>query len=153
MKKVLSFVAFLFLTGFSQAQSFNEKQALVQEFLASMERKSLEGIANTLHENVIQEMPFSPEWFPKKVDGKEELLQLFAPVAQNKSVKFINLKLRNMVDKNVVLAEFEGRITTADDIHYNNTYINLFTISEGKIIYIKEYFNPLILNQAFGPME
>ncbi len=48
---------------------------------------------------------------------------------------------------NVVIAEFDGDIRVAGTGRkYDNHYINVFTFrADGKLVHVKEFFNPLVL--------
>lgn len=56
-----------------------------------------------------------------------------------------------MLDLDWLLAEYRGEIDiAATGRAYNNHYCALFHIRNGQIVLFKEYFNPIILNEAFG---
>jgi len=56
-----------------------------------------------------------------------------------------------MLDPDCLLAEYCGEIDiAATGRAYNNHYCALFHIRNGQIVMFKEYFNPMILSEAFG---
>lgn len=56
-----------------------------------------------------------------------------------------------MIDPNWVLVEYRGQIEVlATDRSYNNHYCGLFQLHNGKICLFREYYNPIVLTEAFG---
>lgn len=51
-----------------------------------------------------------------------------------------------------VVAEFEGRATTFDGQPYNNQYCMVFTLSNGKIKHVHEYFCTKLADQVLWPL-
>jgi uncharacterized protein len=58
----------------------------------------------------------------------------------------LRMRDREMIvgeDGNTVFMECRGDYITTDGRPYNNVYIFKFTISDGKIRYVREYCNPV----------
>lgn len=57
----------------------------------------------------------------------------------------------SMRDPNRVLAEYRGEIEVlATGRPYNNHYCGLFHLHDGRITLFREYYNPIVLTEAFG---
>ncbi len=127
-------------------------ETVIEEFLDALEAKSLERLLNLWHENGVLIMPFSPEGFPTRLEGKEAIRHHYGSLPANwKFMCFPDRAFHFTTDPNRVWVEFCGKIKIkATGKSYNNAHVCLFTLRDGRIIEYKEYFNPLILLKAFG---
>ena len=51
-----------------------------------------------------------------------------------------------------VIVEFEGKATLANGAQYNNQYCMVFTMRDGKIQHVNEYFCTLLADQVLYPL-
>lgn len=64
---------------------------------------------------------------------------------------FPDLTIYPMLDPNWLLAEYRGEIdVAATGKAYNNRYCALFPLRDAYIVLFREYFNPIILSEAFS---
>jgi ketosteroid isomerase-like protein len=50
-----------------------------------------------------------------------------------------------------VIAEYRSDGLTRDGRPYRTTYISVFELRDGRIVLAREYFDPSVIAQAFGP--
>lgn len=120
----------------------------VRTFLRLLEAKDIAAWGELWAPEGRQDMPYAPPGFPATLEGKQRLLQHFSGLpAAMEYMRFPNLKLHALQDPNVVIAEFDGDIRVAGTGRkYDNHYINVFTFrADGKLVHVKEFFNPLVL--------
>ncbi|HVK98947.1 MAG TPA: nuclear transport factor 2 family protein [Dongiaceae bacterium] len=55
-------------------------------------------------------------------------------------------------EENRVVVEFEGNATTCDGKPYNNQYCMLFTLADGKIKQVNEYFCTILADEVLWPL-
>ncbi len=127
-------------------------EAVIEEFLDALEAKSIERLLNVWHENGVLIMPFSPEGFPTRIEGKQAIRHHYGSLPTNcKFMCFPDRAFHFTNDPNRVWVEFCGTIKVkATGKSYNNAHVCLFTLRDGRIIEYKEYSNPLILLNSFG---
>jgi uncharacterized protein len=132
-----------------------DAEAVINEFLDALEAMSIERFFNVWHDEGVQIMPYSPEGFPARIEGKAAIRRHCGNLLTNyKFVRFPDRFFHFTSDPNRVWAEFRSEIQIkATGKSYNNTYACLFTLRDGRIIEYKEYANPLILLNAFGSPE
>ena len=132
-----------------------DAEAVIEEFLDALEAMSIDRILNVWHDNGVQVMPYSPEGFPTRLEGKEAIGRKYVTlVAKYKSVRIPDRVFHFTNDPNHVWVEYRGEIQIkATGKSYNNTHVSLFTLRNGRIIECKEYSNPIILLKAFGNPE
>jgi uncharacterized protein len=127
--------------------------AQAHAFLDLLTAKDMTGWANLWADDAVQDMPFSPDGFPRQVDGKENLLKHYAKLPTNTGrMEFLDRILHPMADPHVVLMEYRGEIEIrATGRRYDNCYASLFVFDcSGRIQLLREYCNPVVLTEACG---
>ncbi len=124
---------------------------VVEQFFAALEAMDMEAFFALWAEEGRQEMPFAPQGFPTVLDGKAAIRRQYSglPDAYGKML-FPTLVIRPLVEEGWVLAEYRGEIEMLSGGTYHNRYCGLFLIEGGEIKLFREYFNPIILEEAFG---
>ncbi len=128
------------------------KQAVI-DFLESLEDKDMDKFASVWAEDAVQDMPFSPDGFPKRVEGKANLIQHYAawPETSGKANFTDELVFYPMQDSTMVFAEWRGNVEIIPTgRNYNQRYGGLFHVVDGKIELFREYYDPIVFQDAFG---
>jgi ketosteroid isomerase-like protein len=131
-----------------------DAEAVIEEFLDALEAMSIERFLNVWHEDGVQIMPLSPNGYPSRIEGKKAIRHQYNSVpTYYKSMRFQDRVFHFTNDPNRVWVEFRGEIQVkAADKSYNNTFVCLFTLCEGRIIEYKEYSSPFtLLNPLYRP--
>lgn len=125
----------------------------VLTFLGALEDKDMERLAGVWTEDSVQDMPFSPQGFPKRVAGRENLIRHYAawPKVSGKADFTSGLVFHPMQDPERVFAEWRGQveITTTGRL-YDQRYGGLFHVVGGRIALFREYYDPIVFMKAFG---
>lgn len=136
-------------TSFITEQEKN--RAAVERFFERLEAMDIKGFIEVWDERGVQEMPFAPEGFPKRVDGREAIFNQYKGLPENYTGMIFPRTIRATDDPQIFFVEYKGIINVkATDKPYNNDYVGKFEVVNGKIVRFTEYFNPIILQQAFG---
>ncbi len=128
------------------------KQAVI-DFLTSLEDKDMAQFASVWAEDAVQDMPFSPDGFPKRVEGKANLIQHYAawPETSGKANFTDELVFYPMQDATMIYAEWRGNVEIIPTGRiYNQQYGGLFKVVDGKIELFREYYDPIVFKYAFG---
>ncbi|MBE9048342.1 nuclear transport factor 2 family protein [Pleurocapsales cyanobacterium LEGE 10410] len=136
-------------------QSQQTKQAVI-DFLKSLEDKDMDKLASVWSEDAVQDMPFSPEGFPKRVEGKANLIQHYAawPEISGQANFTDNLVFYPMQDSTMVFAEWRGDVEIIPTgRQYKQRYGGLFYVVDGKIELFREYYDPIVFQYAFDLEE
>ncbi len=125
----------------------------VRRFLTSLENKDAQLLASVWADDAVQDMPFSPEGHPKRVTGKEAIVDLYAawPDVAGDADFTSELVFYPMQDPETVFAEFRGRVDVIPTgREYRQTYGGLFHVVDGRIRLFREYYDPAPFAWAFG---
>jgi ketosteroid isomerase-like protein len=136
----------------SYIQRQQTKQAVIN-FLTSLEEKDMDKFASVWAEDAVQDMPFSPEGFPKRVEGKANLIKHYAawPETSGKANFTEHLVFYPMQDSTMVFAEWRGDVEIIPTgRQYKQRYGGLFHVVDGKIELFREYYDPIVFKYAFG---
>jgi ketosteroid isomerase-like protein len=147
--------AMFIMSKFTVKTANADAEAVIEEFLDALEAGNIGQILNVWHDNGVQVMPYSPEGFPTRLEGKAAISHKYgALVAEYKSMRIPDRVFHFTHDPNRIWVEYRSEIQIkATGQSYHNTYVCLFTLRDGRIIECKEYSNPIILLKAFGNSE
>jgi len=114
---------------------------------------STEDFLDLFAEDVVFEFPYAPPGFPQRLDGRAMLaahLARFGPL-----LDFGQLDLKSIYPSgDTVVFEFscEGRGRNTG-VAYNQSYISVVTLQDGRIARYQDYWNPLVVLAALGGSE
>lgn len=125
-------------------------------------QRFIEGINDSWNVNVIRELisddflfviPFAPEWFQVRREGKEHALAFLDSVRELMDPENLHdLRIDTLAsDPGEVVVHYKSATRMKrTNLPYSNDYIGRFTVSNGKITYFGEYLDPIRFVIAFG---
>jgi uncharacterized protein len=127
-------------------------QAVVQDFLARLTERDLEGFLALFCEDAVMEMPFAPKGAPHQLVGMSQLRSFWTIVfASMQSMRFDDVDIDDLANSNRVVSFHRGEVTLADGSPYNNRYACLFELDvAGKIARYVEHYDSMIVVRSFG---
>ena len=135
--------------GYRQQQ---QTEQAVRDFLISLETKDMDAFAAVWAEDAVQDMPFSPAGFPKRVEGRENLIRHYAawPEISGRANFTNELVFYPMADPTMVFAEWRGVVEILPTGRlYEQQYGGLFHVVDGQIQLFREYYDPIVFSVAF----
>jgi len=140
-----------FLVAREAAATRDDNRRKVHTFFERLEAKDIDGFVALWAEDGAQIMPFAPEGFPKRLDGVAAIRRQYADLPKHfRSMKFRDLEIRDLTDPHEFFVTYHGDIELAAGGHYDNVYAGHFRVENGKIRVFYEYFDPNVLERAFG---
>jgi hypothetical protein len=138
------------ITKDDQIRQKNERT--VRDFLDLLSKKRMDTWLELWDKDGVQDMPYSPPGFPKRLEGKAAIAKHYSALPTNVGrMVFPDLVIYPMVDPNTLYAEYRGEIEVlATGKPYNNIYAGLFKFRNGKILLYREYYNPMVFTEAWG---
>jgi len=130
-----------------------DAEAVIEEFLDALEAMSIERFLAVWHDAGVQIMPLSPDGFPARLEGKEVIHRQYRQIPIfYKFVRFPDRVFHFTNDPKRVWVELRVEmLIKATGKSYNNNFVCLFTLHDGRIIEYKEYSGPFtLLTPIFG---
>ncbi len=124
---------------------------VAQRFLERLGAMDVDGALDCFAEDAVQELPFAPEGFPRRLDGIDALRRQYGGLPNAyRSMAFPVDAVRAMADPEWLLLEYRGAIELVVGGRYDNRYAGLFHVVDGRIRLFREYFDPIVLARAFA---
>ncbi len=106
-----------------------------------------------LHDDIVMELPFGPSvGMPARVEGKAGASAVFRAVCDMVQVKFSNIVVHPLLDPNRLIVEYTGYSAPGGTV-YDQTYICVQEFRDGKLSGFKEFWNALVVHNAFGDLS
>jgi ketosteroid isomerase-like protein len=103
-------------------------------------------------DDAVFEYPFAPPGSPTELVGKQALYENFKDFPRRlKFFEFTEVQMHPTKDPDILIIEFAGRgeaVVTGKP--YHQRYISVVQMRGGKIAHYKDYWNPLVVLEAFG---
>jgi ketosteroid isomerase-like protein len=125
-----------------------QDETLIRRLMDCQGRYDWDEILGLLAEDAVFEIPFIGE----KIHGKHQIVDRWRPALERMDgVKFFDLAFSPMAEPGWYLATFRNRCSVkTTGLDYDQIYISLFHVRDGKIAYFAEYFDTLRLALAQG---
>ncbi|ALC81919.1 MULTISPECIES: nuclear transport factor 2 family protein [Bacillus] len=127
--------------------SSEQAEEIMQLFTDRFIRKDYEAMLDLFDEEVIFEFPYAPKPYPKQLEGKAALKQ-HLDLLENVLVitSFTTPIVHVSADSPVFFTQFEASGTIlAEGKPYEQQYISVVEVKDGKIVRYQDYWNPLAL--------
>lgn len=104
-----------------------------------------------MHQDIRFSFPYAPRGFPQLITGRDALSDYLAALGARLSVSEVSLKtfVANG-EKTQAVLEFRATAVLQPRARvYQQGYVSIVALSEGKIIEYRDYWNPLIVLETF----
>jgi len=132
----------------------NANEATALGFFTTLMNKDFEAFADLWADDAVQEIPFAPELpnFEDVWSGKAQILSYYVKaIPGRKDHVFWIHDIHQTTDPDVLIVEASAHsVIIASGRSYDQRYIVIFKLRDGKIILDREYVNPLNFMRAFG---
>jgi hypothetical protein len=122
----------------------------VERFFHALETKDLTAFLDVWAEDGVQVMPFAPKDFPSRLEGKAAIRTQYGNLPANYRYMRFPREIMPMQDPERFVVRYTGRIGLASGGRYDNSYVGLFTVRNGQVQEFVEFFDPIVLQTAFG---
>ena len=130
-----------------------QARKVVLDFLTGLEEKDMARVNGVWADDAVQDMPYAPKGFPRRVVGREALVRQYAAWPQNSGkARFTDgIVFYPTRDPSIVVTEYHGVSEIVPTKRtYDQRYIGVFHVEDGKIALFREYFDPNVFSHAFG---
>ena len=113
------------------------------------------GLLDMMADDVVWEFPYSPPGGVDRLDGKAALAAYLPGVAAMITIETLETTaVHPCADGEVVVVEFSatGR-GNATGAPYDQRYVSVVRVRDGRIVHYRDYWNPLVAIVATGGVE
>jgi len=98
-------------------------------------------------EDVVFEFPFAPAGRPRRVQGRDAVLEYLKPLSSRVRMQGLSrLEMHQTADPDVAVIEFTANALVAGDGEsLPISYVVVLTVRDGQIARYRDYWNPLAL--------
>ena len=134
-----------------QVSSRNVAGEIAADFLDALAVSDADRIANLWTEDAVLEFPFAPEGFPFRVEGQPAIEKYFRDaLAAVTPIAYPDRVITPLAEPDACVIEFGSQLTVGDDpTVFENKYITIVRVKEGKIAYFKEHYDSLKRVEGF----
>ncbi|MFF4605119.1 nuclear transport factor 2 family protein [Streptomyces sp. NPDC001339] len=131
-----------------------QARELFARLLELLETGDIDAWVDLFHEDGVLEFPFPPPGWGTTIKGHEALLSHMKNFPEQLDVRFSDVVIHETTDPELVVAEFTGTGTAlATGRPFNQTYVSLIWIKDGKVSRFKDFWNPLVTIESLGGLE
>lgn len=130
---------------------------VVRGWFTTMRAKDLKGMLALMNSHIVIEIPFNESGRNevgefRRYEGLDEVRGFWETAfkAEGKNYGQTDAELTLSADGRIAFIESRGHLTMASGKTYRNRYVFRFLIENGKVSYLREYYNPITSAYAFG---
>ena len=134
---------------------FTSFSAMLKKALGNKLDPSSQNFIEMVSHDCVMEFPYAPEGAISKVEGSDALANYLSRVSKIISIEEISEPLVHQTQaQDVVILEFE---CTGKGLRtgrpYNQRYVSVITLKDGKIKKYLDYWNPITVMDAIGDLS
>jgi uncharacterized protein len=131
---------------------------LIREYITAMNERDVARIATLWAHDGVLEYPFSPEQLadviPRRLDGGERIVAWFRSVLpMGEAIRGCVDAIRPLEEQDVFLVEYHERSDMASGKVFEAHFCAIVRIREGKLVHWREFFDPSLVQAAFGDAD
>lgn len=118
---------------------------LARRFLESLAAGSVDDAVACLADDIVQDMPYSPPGYPKRLAGIDTMRALWTSLlSAARSMAYTIHDIRPFADGDAAFAEFSVELVQPSGAVYRNHYFTFFEAENGLITLYRELYDPLV---------
>lgn len=127
-----------------------QNRKVVDNFFIALETQKFDLLKDVFAATGKQLNPYAPNGFPKSFDGAAAIYQQYSGLTANFGQMKFPRQIFATEDPNFFFVKFRGEITIKKGGKYENDYLGTFKLENGKVVEYTEYFNQIVMANAFG---
>jgi ketosteroid isomerase-like protein len=137
----------------SDAQLRERNMAIVRRYIDAINRWDFDAKRELLAEDAVFEMPYAPEGFERRIDGRDNILafvETIPSIIDAENLHDVRLETYYS-DPGEIIAEYRSdMVLKPTGAEYRNEYVSRFTVRDGRITRFAEHYDPIRLVVALG---
>ncbi|MCU0550523.1 MAG: nuclear transport factor 2 family protein [Leptolyngbya sp. Prado105] len=134
----------------SRSTTGKTNQDIVEAYFTALETGRFEVLREIFAEDARQVMPYAFGNFPRSFDGREGIYKQYSSLPKLFTKMSFPRTIYPTENPDVLFVQFRGDIEIRAGGRYQNDYVGIFKFKNGLIHEYIEYFNPILVSQAFN---
>ncbi|TCK22423.1 nuclear transport factor 2 family protein [Pseudonocardia endophytica] len=125
----------------------------VRRYLEIMNKLDVEALNDLFADDVVVRLPYAPDPVPKRTEGRENAVALYSGFPQLITPPgFHDEVIWALEEPGEFVAEYRSDCTMlSTGKPYRNDYIARFSVRDGRLTQVAEWFDPIVFLQAQEP--
>lgn len=126
--------------------------AMISGALGELLAPGADGFASMMAEDGVMEFPFAPPGLPTRLEGREAVAAHLADLPALLSIESLSEPEVHLArDGETAVLEFDCRgRAAATGRPYDQRYVSVITVRDGRITRYRDYWNPLVVLRSLG---
>jgi uncharacterized protein len=137
----------------SDTQLRERNKAIVRRYIDAINAWDFDAKRDLLAEDAIFEMPYAPEGFERRIEGRDNIIafvETVPSIIDAENLHDVRLETYHS-DAGEIVAEYRSdMVIKPTNAEYRNEYVSRFTVRDGRITRFAEYYDPIRLVVALG---
>jgi len=151
-------------SGTSSDQLRKDNKAIFKEMLMHLGKRDYDNCARYLADDVYADWPYRPmPTIPDRVTGRHNLIAYFRGDIDGSQTEGLDEftplsyemeNIHELLDPNTLIAEYSSHAQhIPSGKPYNNKYVGIIKLTDGKICYWREYVNPAVIYEIYDMVK
>jgi ketosteroid isomerase-like protein len=124
---------------------------VLHAMLDALEALEPERAADCFAADGVLDLPYAPDGFPGYHAGRAAIAEFLLRFPHYyRRIRYLDRRITPLADGSGAVGEYRGEWETVKGRPYNNTYIALVRVRDGKISHFREFFHPLVWLESLG---
>jgi ketosteroid isomerase-like protein len=136
----------------------DEALSIATTFMDALARRDLDTLFSLVHDQIVLEVAYPFVKGEDTTGAGRQTREAVRTYLQDMKQRTAQIRFNNVIwrttNDGLAIFQADGDVTLSDGRPYPNHYLFMFGAADGKIIYWREYLNPVNAVRAFGaPLE
>ena len=134
----------------NQLDLAEKNRQLAERFFVILETYEFEGLLAIFAPDGVKRMPYAPPGVGSIVNGAQAIYEQFSDMPRLFTAAKFPRHMYTTEDPNLIFVQCAGDLDLKDGGKYENEYVFIFKLADGKITELSEFYNPILMAKAFN---
>jgi ketosteroid isomerase-like protein len=134
----------------SQRELAEKNRQLAERFFVILETYAFEELLEIFAPDGVKRMPYAPPGVGDTVTGAQAIYEQFSDMPRLFTAAKFPRRIYVTEDPNLVFVTCTGDLELTAGGKYENEYVFIFKLADGKITELSEFYNPILMARAFN---
>jgi ketosteroid isomerase-like protein len=130
-----------------------QTQDVIHKFIEYTEKNNFDGHSAIIADDCVFIYPYAADGAPERIEGRDQIIEraLVGGWKTRRHMEAFDVEYSPLLDPEWALIQWRNESTTDDGKPYNQRYVNVVRVVDGKMKEFREYYNPVVELDAGNP--